>query len=253
MIAWRNGALGDFVLTLPALDRLAEEGPLTVIAPARYAALFPRAAEWIDADGPVATGIFAGRVRLDHDVGVAWTAGAADALARAGVREVLAGRPHPPPGVHAADSLWEPLRARWGPRDRDPRVAGASLAAHAGAVVLSPGSGGTRKRWPLTRWRAVADAIAGCLWVGGPVEAGEPGWGSPRRDDLDLAGLVGLATVARAWLGPDSGPLHLAAAAGCRVGAVFVDTDPACWAPIGGRVFSADTTPDALTAWATGG
>nr|MBA2319616.1 hypothetical protein [Deltaproteobacteria bacterium] len=80
--AWRTGALGDFVLTLPVLHRLADLGPLTMIAPDRYRALFPRAARWLDSDGAAVTAWLAGRPpawRFDHAIG--WTPTACEALA----------------------------------------------------------------------------------------------------------------------------------------------------------------------------
>lgn len=256
-LALRTGALGDLVLTLPVLDRLADAGPLTVVAPERYAALFHRADAWIDADGPAGAALFRGIAPPGHDRAVAWTASAASALRSCGIADVLEGRPRPDPGVHAADHLWAPLVPLYGPRDRDPQIPRPSPdPATAGAVILSPGSGGARKRWPLDRWRAVADAVVArggrCVWVGGPLEDGEDGWGAPRITP-DLPGLVAVAASARAWLGPDSGPLHVAAAVGCRAGAVFVDTDPSCWCPLGGVAFAADASPDALAAWALGG
>lgn len=247
----RTGALGDFVATLPVLARLREEARrLTVVAPARYRVLFAGADAWHDADSAHATAMIAGRVDLSGvDLGVAWTSTAAEALTACGARAVAAGTPRPPPGTSIHDHLWAPLRDRFGPRDRDPRLtadptAVAAITLRLGdrrPVVISPGSGGAAKRWPLPRWRAVAERLDDVVWIGGPIEADEPGWGSPRWDDLDLVGLVALATRCRAWLCPDSGPGHLAAAAGARTGVVFTGaTDPTCWAPPGAAVFGAD-------------
>ena len=242
IVVLRTGALGDFVLTLPVLERLSEiASSLTLIAPVRYRALFGRADRWIDAESPLP--------RLDGELGLAWTASGGSLLRAAGLAEVLVGAPLPGPGVHQADNLWAPLEALGlGPRDRDPRV-GSGASGVGGPVVIAPGSGGQRKRWPLSRWRAVAEGLESGLWVGGPQEAGEAGWGTPRRDDLDLVGLIGLAQGCRAWLGPDSGPSHLAAAAGARVGVVFTATDPACWAPLGAKVFDAEVAPEAVRGW----
>ena len=251
-VAWRTGALGDFVLTLPVLDRLADDGPLTVVAPLRYRAFFGRAAEWVDADGAALTAWFAGRVTRTERWGVAWTATAADALRACGVARVTLGPTLPAPGVHAADSLWEPLCERFGARDRDPRINTSPSSDPAAPVVLAPGSGGAAKRWPLDRWRAVASRLnRPVLWVGGPNERDEGGWGIPRRDDLDLAGLVALAGRCAAWLGPDSGPCHLARAVGARVGVVFGHaSDPTQWAPLGATVFRWDIAPERIADWA---
>jgi ADP-heptose:LPS heptosyltransferase len=258
-VVWRTGALGDFVATLPVLSRLAERGTVGVVGPGRWRALFPSAAWWVDADGLEATAWISGRVHCSAPLGVCWTDSAADALRRSGVATVLVGSPVPSPGVAISDHLWQPVAGRFGPRDRDPRVeptpeALARVSEHAGSVVISPGSGGARKRWPLERWRQVAARVDGpVLWVGGPVEASESGWGAPRRDDLGPIELAALASICRCWLGPDSGPCHLAAAAGARVGVVFNGaTDARIWAPPGARVFAGEVDPAALARFANG-
>lgn len=253
-VVLRTGALGDFVATIPVLSRLREEGPVTVVADGRYRPLFA-ADRWIDANGAEGAAIFGGSP-LDADLGLAWTATAADALEACGVRRVLRGSPRPPPGMSIHDHLWSPLVRSFGARDRDPAVpedpeVGVRISARLDRrpVVLAPGSGGQDKRWPIERWQAIAQEVP-ALWVGGPIEAAEPGWGSPRWDDLDLRGIVALARRCRAWLGPDAGPGHLARAAGARVGVVFVSTDPANWAPPGARVFGAADHASALVDFA---
>jgi ADP-heptose:LPS heptosyltransferase len=258
----RAGALGDFVATLPVLDRLAEEArEILLVAPPRYGPIFPRAAAWWHPDGPEATALFRGGglpARREFDLGVAWTSTAAEVLSSV-CREVVAGTPKPAGSIH--DHLWQPFVARWGPRDRDPRVVPTASALQdvdrrlqgRTPVVIAPGSGGQRKRWPLERWSAVAAELPDVIWVGGPLEGEEAGWGSPRWDDLDVAGLVALASRCAAWLGPDAGPSHVAAAAGARTGVVFVGaTDPATWAPPGSCVWVGDPSPGEIARWARG-
>jgi ADP-heptose:LPS heptosyltransferase len=73
--------------------------------------------------------------------------------------------------------------------------------------------------------------------VGGPIEAGES-WPAPRVDPPDPAALAAFAADMALWLGPDSGPSHLAAAVGTPTGVVFTGaSDPRSWAPLGARVF----------------
>lgn len=262
VLVLRAAAVGDFVATLPVLHRLAASRALTVITAARYRALLGPVGEIWDVDAAETTRRLAGDLS-GFDLGVAYTAGGGEMLRRAGVREVRVGAPLPAAGIAVHDHLWAPLAGVLGPRDRDPvvfqdPVAVAALRARwsgAAPVVISPGSGGARKRWAVDRWAAVADELAAIgvptLWVAGPVEEDWTGWGSPRWTDLDLAGLAALAAMSRAWLCPDSGPAHVARAAGCRVGVVFNGvTDPRCWAPPGARVFGADATPSDLAAWA---
>lgn len=258
----RTGALGDFVTTLPTLDALVDGGhEVWLIAPPRYRALWDRAARWLDPEGPELAAVLTGRVDLS-DVGIAASASPTlrAALAAAGVGRVLVLDAYP--RAPAYDHPWRVVgdALGWGPRDRAPRLvprpdAAARMAARLGGarpVVISPGSGGARKRWPIARWAGLAERLGPVLWVGGPVEAAEAGWGAPRWDDLDLADLVALASGCRAWLAPDSGPAHVAAAAGARTGVVFQTTDPAIWSPPGATSFGADASLDDLVTFATG-
>lgn len=246
----RAGALGDFVLSLPVLRALTTIGPVHVVTTPRYAPLLPRGAtlvsgDWLwRGDPPPAV----------YRLAVTFSPTAADALRAAGVPNVLTVAPCPPPGVHAVDHFASVLENAeldhlWAV-DRTPRVDVPPFAGADRPVVLAPGSGGAAKRWPIERWRAVA-ALLGAppVWVRGPVEADED-W-PIHAVCPDLEGLLALAASCSAWLGPDSGPSHLAAAVGAPVGVVFGVTDARCWAPVGARVFSWDTEPAALASWAT--
>lgn len=250
----RAGALGDFVLSLPVLAALTTLGPVHVVTAPRYAPLLPPGAtpipgEWMWRGGPPPA-----RYRL----AVAFSPTTTEALRAAGIAEVRAVAPRPPPGIHAVDHYASVL-AGLVDVDRRPRVeapAGVPVARNDDRpIVLAPGSGGAEKRWPIARWRRVADAIgsarpgARVVWVRGPDEADED-WPVDAACP-DLVELVALASSCRAWLGPDAGPSHLAAAVGARVGVVFGVTDPACWAPVGARVWPWDIEPVALAAWAT--
>ena len=114
--------------------------------------------------------------------------------------------------------------------------------------MRNPGSGGARKRLGLAHWHRQADrAPCAPLWIGGPQERDEVGWGTPRRDDLDLTHLAALASICTEWWGPDAGPQHLAAASGATVRVWFTDaSDPRQWAPVGATVHP-NQTSDANT------
>lgn len=254
----RTGALGDFVTVVPTLERLVEDGHVvTVVAPPRYRALWDRAARWLDPEGREVAAWLAG-VPAEVDLAIAASPTLRGALV--GVPQVVA--LDAVPAGPAYDHAWDRVGAAlgWGPRDRDPVLTPAAGAqaridarlAGRRPVVLSPGSGGASKRGPIARWRALADAIGDVVWVGGPVEAGEPGWGEPRWDDLGLADLVALAARCRAWVAPDSGPAHVAAAAGAPTAVLFRTTDPRIWAPPGSAAFPDDTRLDQLVTWAAG-
>jgi ADP-heptose:LPS heptosyltransferase len=96
----------------------------------------------------------------------------------------------------------------------------------------------------------VAARLPDVVWIRGPAESEEADWTVPTLDHLDLTALCALAARCRAWLGPDSGPSHLAAAAGARVGVVFTDaTDPVQWAPLGATLFRGDAAAEAVAEW----
>jgi len=248
----RRAALGDFVLTLPVIRALTTIAPVFVVTHARYAPLLPPGATLHD-DTWLWRGV---PPPLPFARAFAFGDVAAEAL-RAVNLAVHAVAPRPAPGVHAVDHYAGVLTGVPLPEGafvRAPRVDWAPAPGPA-AVILAPGSGGATKRWPLDRWRRVADALGdrgvAARFVRGPDEADEPGW-PPDAVCPDLPGLLGLAAGCRAWLGPDSGPSHLAAAVGApgRVGVVFGPTDPATWAPVGARVWPWDTSPADLAAWA---
>lgn len=226
----RVGALGDFVLTLPVLHALLEEGPVHVVCPARYAVLLPPGAArvddaWIWRGGP-----------SPYRRAVCFSPAMAAALATAGVPEVRHVAAHPPEGMQATRHYAGVLDR---PCELDPVVvAEADPAIADRPVVIAPGSGGRAKRWPMARWLEVAAALGDVpvRWVAGPDEA-EERWTVP-VEVPDLRGLCRLAASAGAWLGPDSGPTHLAAAVGAPTVAIFGPTDPRTWAPPRARVLA---------------
>lgn len=248
---WRTGALGDFILTTPVLERCFEDGPTTVIAPLRYRGLLPVGTNWLDADGLEVTRWLAGSPppwRVDRAIG--WTPTAVEALAQVATR-VFVGSPRPEPPNHAADHLWAPLSPEFGPRDRPPRLISPLGSRRSTRVAIAPGAGAPARRWPLARWAEVADLLPEVVWVGGPIEHGER-WPTDPVVPPDPAALARLASEVAAWLGPDSGPSHLAAALGTPTGVVFTGaSDARCWAPVGATVWNADVSPREIARWAT--
>jgi ADP-heptose:LPS heptosyltransferase len=108
----------------------------------------------------------------------------------------------------------------------------APAAARRDFAVIHPFASSPAKRWPLENFREVAAALPCAVeWCAGPDEPLES---ATRYEDLyDLAcWLAG----ARLYIGNDSGIGHLAAAVGVPVISIFLVTNPRVWAPRGERV-----------------
>jgi heptosyltransferase-3 len=102
-------------------------------------------------------------------------------------------------------------------------------------AVIHPFSGSPRKNWPLENFRFLArelERVMPVLWCAGPEDPPLPG-------AVQIPNLYDLACwLARAhvYIGNDSGITHLAAAVGTPVLAFFGPTDPEVWAPRGPQV-----------------
>jgi heptosyltransferase-3 len=238
----RPGAIGDCVVALPAIERLCAGASYSEVWAASANVPLIRFADRVRAisstgldlvglperEPPARTMALLG----GFDRIVSWYA-----AARPEFREAVAGLPFEflPAlpgsrcGVHAADFYLR--QAGGGPEPAIPRIA-CEPAARRDAVVIHPFSGSLRKNWPLERFRELAAKLRTPVeWCAGPEEELA---GAVRIDDLyELARRL---AGARAVIGNDSGVMHLAAAAGCAVVALFGPSDPAVWAPRGERV-----------------
>lgn len=198
----RGGAIGDFILTLPALRLLRENFPgthieilgyrhIVAVADGRFYADASRSIEY----GPLAA-FFNPRANLDEELMEyfasfhqvvsylfdpdGWFQGG---LRRAGVKNLIVGSPKITDANHAALQLARPLEqlalwledpaARFFPSAEDLASTEKVLAGRRGPLVaLHPGSGGERKNWPVERWlevreRLLADPRVGHLLVVG--------------------------------------------------------------------------------------
>ncbi len=112
-------------------------------------------------------------------------------------------------------------------------------------ALLSPGGGWGAKLWPPENYGQVAAALARqglpSLINFGPSEeelgcaVEQASGGAARPLCCSLGELIALTRRARLFIGGDSGPMHLAAALGVPVVAIFGPTDPARNGPYGTR------------------
>lgn len=262
----RGGAIGDFVLTLPAIDAVRKAFPtrdLRLVGHPATLALSgvktlldhddPRLIP-LHREGPIPVEtrtLFASTERV-----LAYAVDPEQCLARQ-LRQLVAGPvlrwdPRPPAAAndHIIDHLLRPLR-EWNIPvcDRMPHIElapGASPSAAAPQIIIHPGSGAPIKCWPEAQFRALADALRARGWdaafLCGPVEIAR-GLTTDIVQAPDLPALASLLARAKLFIGNDSGPGHIAAAVGTPTLSLFGPTDPRIWAPQNpaGRILQAPT------------
>lgn len=271
----RGGAIGDFILTLPALAALRRQFPqarITVLGYPHIACLAV-AGGWADDVHPIEArdlaAFFAPGARLPAGM-AAFFGGCAvilsylydpDGVFQTNVRQCtqatyLAGphRPDEDASRHATEALLEPLTGL-AVFDADPvprltlTPAAEGLAPGAVRLALHPGSGSERKNWPEPRWTELVARLAarpglGLLLVGGEAEGDRlerlAALATPSR--LVLARSLPLPELARrlagctAFVGHDSGITHLAAALGLPGVVLWGDTHETVWRPRSDRM-----------------
>jgi heptosyltransferase I len=112
-------------------------------------------------------------------------------------------------------------------------------------ALLNPGAGWGAKQWPAERYGLVAKQLAKdgfkSLINFGPGEeklahaVEVASGGAARAVGCTLTELIALTRRARLFIGGDTGPMHLAAALGIPVVAIFGPTNPARNGPFGTR------------------
>ncbi len=119
------------------------------------------------------------------------------------------------------------------------------LGIYSGPILIHPGSGGTRKVWPLRNWHGLLDwirrelSVQALLSIGPADECMDEFSGAMREagvpsvSGLSPLRLSALLSLCGLFIGSDSGVSHLAAAVGIPTIAVFGPTDPRVWAPRG--------------------
>jgi heptosyltransferase III len=274
ILVLRGGALGDFLVTLPALGMLrsrwpeaqielvgnARAGPLGQLGGYLDAVHDQHDARWsaLYADAPLPAGI---RDALTaYDLVVSYWPDPDHSLrgrfpVRPGQTAVFAGAlPGSAPAArHFCDGLAPLGLATDSFRSRLPhenaRVNGFRPAVRSNATVIHPGSGSPSKNWPRQRWIELIRRTPGpVILVLGEVELLE--WTASVRGILaaeigprisfaierPLVELAALLSGSRRFGGHDSGVSHLAAAVGTPSVVLFGPTEPRIWAPPGEHV-----------------
>lgn len=244
----RPGAIGDFIVSLPALEGLQTDYYEVWVASANAPLVrFADRVRAIASTGLDLVAVSEPPARLIEELRgfdsiVSWYGANRPEFQEEVARFNLPFTFFPalPPegaGVHATDFYLAQARTL-APCHGDavPRIAGISQeASRANFAVIHPFSGSPRKNWPLENFRELARQLETELpvrWCTGredpPIE------GAARFDDLyELARWLARA---RLYVGNDSGITHLAAAVGTPVLALFGPTDPEVWAPRGEHV-----------------
>ncbi len=272
VLAIRGGALGDFILTLPALQALRESCEdlqlLTRPAYGIFAREFDLVSGWRDLEAPDIAMLHVRGAPADpslrnwlgsFDRVVSWVPDPdgifQEQIRRCGVPDFCQGDWRCAGSGPAAEQLAQAV-----PGLRlsmvNPVVLSGSPHLWAGSdapwIALHPGSGSPRKNWPLDCWLQVMQSLQqrepGIRWriVTGEAEEErlndlyallkKEGLPWEPLHGLPLTDLVRRLQECRLFLGHDSGVAHLAAACGvpCRI--LFGPTDPAVWAPLGNHV-----------------
>ncbi len=245
----RPGALGDFIVSLPALECL-RTAYLEVWTPSAHLPLiqFADRTRSIGSTGLDLVAVTDAPASLweslrSFDSIVSWY-GANRPEFRAAVSHLpFTFFPALPDGkMHAVDYYLSQARQLAAcPSSGIPRI--ACPDAREDFIVIQPFSGSARKNWPLENFHSLARQLspdAPVHWCRGAQDPPLPG----AVEIEDLYELACWLAKARLYIGNDSGVTHLAAAAGTPVLAFFGPTDPDVWAPRGEQVQIGRFRPD---------
>jgi heptosyltransferase-3 len=241
----RPGAIGDLIVSLPALESLRTAWfEAWVAAPNVPLVRFADCARAIASSGLDLLGIADPPPGLleqlrSFDSIVSWY-GANRPEFRELIRQLnlpvifLPALPPDAAAVHATDFYLDQVRGLCPSTvEAIPRI--RCEVPREDFAVIHPFSGSVRKNWPLDKFRQLARGLERNMrvhWCAGP-------------EDPPLAGAVRIARLyelacwlarARLYVGNDSGITHLAAAVGTPVLALFGPTNPEIWAPRGPNV-----------------
>ena len=297
----RGGALGDFILTLPAIRALRRNWPSATIELighpglgelALTAGLINRVRS-LDASGMaqwfVPHRVWSERERADivsFDLILSYLSDADGVvqanLRAAGAKRVMACSPVVVSGLsaptvlrhsasrrrerlrqagHATDYFLHPVTGLGisEPMSDEPLLAWPEALREQGrhwlkelgltgnVISLHPGSGSSRKNWPIEQFALLADSVRRSMSAQPLFILGEADTAAARAllrlapsvpvlTNRTLKEVASVLAVSRGYVGNDSGITHLAAVLGIPVVALFGPTDAAVWGPRGAKV-----------------
>ena len=266
----RGGAIGDFILTLPALSALRQQFPNVKLEVLGY----PHIAQLAVAGGladavrsiearPLA-GFFARGGILEPELQDYFASFPIvvsylfdpDGIFETNVRrsckgQFIAGRHRPDESKneHATSVFLEPLK-RLAIFDADPvpRMPVRSGIEKQCCIAIHPGSGSEKKNWPMKKWIDLAQRLierpdTALLVVGGEAEAARiERMRSVLKERVEVVFNLPLPKLAQRiadcslFVGHDSGITHLAAAVSVPTIALWGETNEAVWRPLGEHV-----------------
>jgi heptosyltransferase-2 len=267
----RGGAIGDFILTLPAIAALRQQFPEAHLEVLGYPHIVQLAlagglvdrAQSIEARA--LAGFFARHGKLsenlcdyfsEFDIIVSYLYDPDEIfrtnIARCSTAQFIVGlhRPDEQEGIHATKVFLKPLeRLAIFDADPVPRLTLNAQPSTLNEIALHPGSGSERKNWPEERWAELIDQLLhsttlSLLLVGGEAEgerlqrlaAALPPTRCKVAQSLPLAQLARMLECCVAFLGHDSGISHLATALGLPAVILWADTKEEIWRPQGERL-----------------
>lgn len=268
----RGGAIGDFILTLPAIAALRQQFPQAHLEVLGY----PHIVQLAEVGGLVnrvqpieARGLasfFARDGELSEDLRdyfsefniIVSYLYDPDEIFQTNVKRCSPGQfivgPHRPDEtqrIHATNVFLKPLeRLAIFDAAGVPRLAlGAHLSTTTPQLALHPGSGSERKNWPEDNWLVLIEHLlatteVNLLLVGGEAEgeklqrlaAALPPTRCAVAKSLPLAELARRLRTCVGFVGHDSGITHLAAALGLPCVVLWAHTSEEIWRPQGARV-----------------
>lgn len=248
----RPGAIGDFILSLPALEALsagcthfevwAQSKNLSLVRFAhRTRSIAGSGLDLIELPSVSPPSGLLDYLRSFDSI-ISWYGANRvefrDAVAKFGLKvEFLQALPPKEIKLHAADFYLDQVKglvpaSHFLPAT--PRIPVPELP-RANLIAIHPFSGSPTKNWPLPRFLELKSKLEAIGWeVHFCAEPGSNLQSAVTFDDLyDLACWLAQAQL---YIGNDSGITHLAAAVGTPVIALFGPTDPVVWGPRGPSV-----------------